>query len=141
MASTVRAISWPIRFSRGRDVCDTCCERGRVGRQRLGQAGALEQRADQLAAQVVGAAERREQQRQALPFGKIALEEAQRLAQRECEEAAQAAPVLGRRRLRLVEDLQFDRVAGIDQGRIADQGLAPALTAPSVRAAGRRSSR
>src|SRR5690606_16684573 len=88
-----------------------------------GQAGAIEQRGDQLATQVFRTAERRVEQRHPLELGDVRLEVFQRLAQRDREQPREPRAVRGRRLRRVVEQLQFDGVARVDQRRIADRRL------------------
>jgi hypothetical protein len=105
-------------------LLDAARERRGVVGPGLGEEGTFEREVDDLLAQLVGGAERHVGDGEPLQVGDVLLEILQRIADLQRDEPAQAAAVVARRDIGLVEHLDLDVRGLVDQCREADQGLA-----------------
>jgi hypothetical protein len=99
---------------------------GLVGGQRLQQEGALQRHVDDLFSQLFESAQRHVGHGHLLQIRDVLFQVLERLLELQREQAAQSGAVARGGNLRLIEDLDRDRVADVDQRRKADDGL-PAL--------------
>ena len=99
-------------------------EGGFIDGQRVLQKGAVNRHVDDLVFEFVTGAQAHEGHRHFLQVGDVLFEVLERVLDLQCKQAAQALAVFGGGDFGFVEDFDGDRIAGIDQGGEADQGLA-----------------
>ena len=102
-------------------LVDAALEGGLVGGQRLLQEGPVQGDVDHLLAQFFQRAQGHVGHGHFLQVGDVLFQVLEGVANLQREEAAQAGAVLGGRHVGLVEHLDGDRVAQVDQGRKTDQ--------------------
>ena len=102
---------------------DAAAKACRIGGQCFGEERAVERELDDLFAQLVGGAERHEEDRHLLQVGDVPLEVLQRVADLQRDEAAQAGAVLDCGDIGLVEDFDDDMADLVDECGETDKSL------------------